>query len=857
MISGTRSMGDGRVEEALDSCLARLRRGESVDSCVSDYPQLAEDLRPLLDLAQLMQDSRITPPDQGPALARARERFMTAAAISFAVGGEREAVTAQHAATSKASEAEARTAEPAAAVATSSEPISDSVDVAVSDALDEGIARLDAGETVEAVLADHAEMADELEPLLAMAAAAISTTISPPRPPTDLARGRDRLLSAAADLEEQIAAAAAEADGDASLTAALDSCVSQLRSDADLEEVLAQHPHQARELRPLLLTVEDIRHHVVTAPESDLRSGRDRMLARATALRDADRVSVGDRVRSWFAPRRLSAAPRLAAALAVLALMLFAGAQFAGHVAADALPGERLYSVKRLNERVLLALTFDPTQRDQREAAFSQRRAEELMALVATGREAEVEHWKVRFREFVEVPRPNERRPVGWLLVVPLDDNQDHDTIKLRVEHDTKVDLKGQYGGWDELPPGTILVLHVETRDGEPPYVRAVVLYVDEGEEAGTQTPETQGTSEATNVPMQTTRPTTLPATQRPTETPVLSGTVTAAPLTPSPEPTETVEQTASPTPSAGIYNRKPTSRERAKLMGYVSEVLDTNTWIVVEQANDRSADRKAPEVKVDVSAIPVDRREQVTRGAWVQLFGQWLNDSMTHFYALRIDRIDTESESPAVPGSRCRGSSTIVGRVAEYEPRTSLTLVDGSRYDLTEVPLERIPADIAVGARVEIVYRVCEDGKRMATRITLLNARPPVRPYRGVIKNLGAEQFVLLTRQGTKHRVAYDSSTTIVGATELAVGQYVQVRGWSDATTGVIHAVEVRVAASRTTPTPRATVTPAPTRVGTASPEPVPSPTEQDGGGDQGAVLPGLLPPDLPVPPVSASGDE
>jgi hypothetical protein len=61
----------------LDECIDRLNRGESIDSCLADYPDSAEQLRPLLQTAFTMRDaSRFVP--SASAKRAARERFNAA-----------------------------------------------------------------------------------------------------------------------------------------------------------------------------------------------------------------------------------------------------------------------------------------------------------------------------------------------------------------------------------------------------------------------------------------------------------------------------------------------------------------------------------------------------------------------------------------------------------------------------------------------------------------------------------------------------------------------------------------------------------------------------------------------------------
>ncbi len=71
----------GEVEEALEQCLARVRRGESAQACLASYPDLADELGPLMAIAQeLRTRAGERPVATSPALAAGRERFLQQAA---------------------------------------------------------------------------------------------------------------------------------------------------------------------------------------------------------------------------------------------------------------------------------------------------------------------------------------------------------------------------------------------------------------------------------------------------------------------------------------------------------------------------------------------------------------------------------------------------------------------------------------------------------------------------------------------------------------------------------------------------------------------------------------------------------
>src|SRR5882672_8098639 len=57
----------------LDICLERMRRGESIEACVLDYPSEAEELEPLL-IAAMYTRSTFQPPPLAPEARQAIQR---------------------------------------------------------------------------------------------------------------------------------------------------------------------------------------------------------------------------------------------------------------------------------------------------------------------------------------------------------------------------------------------------------------------------------------------------------------------------------------------------------------------------------------------------------------------------------------------------------------------------------------------------------------------------------------------------------------------------------------------------------------------------------------------------------------
>jgi hypothetical protein len=762
MALGTRGRGDGRVQDALDRCLARMRQGESLEGCLADQAGLADELRPLLQLAEKLAGDVIDAPAAGDGLAAARGRLQSAAA-------------------------DARARAVAAAPDTSAEP-------ALADALDHALARLALGARIDDVVAGRSDHAEAVHALVSVAGQVRQHVIAPPAPPTNLARGRDRLLVAVADARDAALTAAARADGDASLTDALDLCLTGVLSGTSPDDALRAHPHQTETLAPLIAVAVRAAGDVVVPPVPELSAGRVRLLSAAQRAREARAKSgLWSRFPGVFAPGRVLSLPRMVAACVALVVVLAASGQALAPAAAAALPGDTLYSVKRIGEEMRLALAFDPNARAALEAGYSRERAREVTALLGEGRGAEIDRWQVRFRGF-EDHTDKGTSPHGVLHVVLLDDATAVRT--LTWDEDTRFDLTDRYPGWSAVPPGIRLVVGVEiVRDGA---LLARSVSIDNASDPPeTETPTPSDTPDGTAETQATGTPVDSPTPTEPSETP------TATPATATATPTGTTVPTEAPTVTA-VAPEPPDERStRATLRGVVQAKSDDATWIVDEDGPDRDSAPPARKVTVDVSAVDHGKRDGVNAGDWVQLHGKWRGDAKTEFVAHAIDRV-RHASVPAV-GANCT-IHTAVGRVGQIDGARSLSLVDGTSYDLTALAAG-VTVAVQAGARVEIVYRDCGDGRRVAQSVTVLDG-PSTGVYQGTVESVAGTQFTLVTRRGTRHTVLVDAATALVGASAVEVGQVVQVRGWQD-DDGIIHAEEIRVRApDEASPTPIATAT-------------------------------------------------
>lgn len=181
-----------------------------------------------------------------------------------------------------------------------------------------------------------------------------------------------------------------------------------LDQGSDMESVLAEFPDDAGELAPLLeaaARARDTFDFFEPPSTAGLASGRRRMLEAAArkrtaagqprwgsvlaALRQAPsqvyRGALGAIGQLFRTPAR-----GLAMATVLLAVVVVAGGTTVV-AAADSLPGDPLYGVKRTGERVRLALTTDPATRASLHARFNRERQTEARAVANLGRRARLQ----------------------------------------------------------------------------------------------------------------------------------------------------------------------------------------------------------------------------------------------------------------------------------------------------------------------------------------------------------------------------------------------------------------------------------------------------------------------------------
>ena len=163
----------------------------------------------------------------------------------------------------------------------------------------------------------------------------------------------------------------------------LEICLQDIEKGAEIDSLLFRYPDLADELRPILEASIGARNMAVPMPSEEVvRRNRAKILQHASQMRESTAVSSA---RGWIVPLR-----RLAVTLVVVTLLFVSGTSLVG-AAANTLPGDNLYPVKRTWEGLSLFLTFDSGQREVIEIEHENERMHELQQLLAEGRSEEVD----------------------------------------------------------------------------------------------------------------------------------------------------------------------------------------------------------------------------------------------------------------------------------------------------------------------------------------------------------------------------------------------------------------------------------------------------------------------------------
>jgi hypothetical protein len=379
--------------------------------------------------------------------------------------------------------------------------------------------------------------------------------------------------------------------------AILDHCLARMRQGESPQACLANYPSQAGELAPdLALSGQLFQLPLLEPAPKAVAIGFEKMMAALDAReKTAPLAGLSALVAavSGLVRRRGFPASALRVALVSTVLLVAVGA-FAITAAADTLPGDALYPVKRTWEDARLMLTADDSSRAALRSSFEKRRREEVQAVQELRRPVTVE-----FNGLVE-SAAGDVWQVGGLALTITNDTEvgagvslgQEVTVRAQVKDDGSLSaLALAVDPTTPLPPmdatatptkrptrpprpvdSTLSTRDVaapsptpalqETRPAPTPTPGSDIRPAPEPtvtpapsvndqptrEPQPTKTPASD--SLATAAPLPTATPAKSDATRTPTATP---GTVDVAPPTPTPTPTSRTSRDlyASPTPTA------------------------------------------------------------------------------------------------------------------------------------------------------------------------------------------------------------------------------------------------------------------------------------------------------------------
>lgn len=892
MAQGMRNGGTDRARRALESCIARLRRGDTIAQALADCSHETDDLRTLLSTFDLVRQAAVAPPAPPRGLAEGRDRFLAAAAVlrngaDAPVGAG--IAAAEDALDQALSGAFGRTSvdgpnarptsdgaidelvDVAAAVRRAVAPVpalngaltsgkarfmaaadvlrsarSDQADVAAegvdAEALDAALASVASGADLRAAVADSGATAPHtLADLLAVARDLGATA---PAPATAHRAGRAGFLAAAHGLAIATGRQPAEAAVDADQ---LDSAIARFMAGDPVSAIVADvSGATATALAGLLGTVECLTA-TAPAPCADLGTGRARLLDVADGVRhlrapERAGATVGTAVAAglgdWIANLTRSFRPHVAAMAAAITLALFAGNALLVPVSAGARPGDGLlYQHKLLMQELRLAVaTVNPGWRDDVRAEISRERLADIADAKGEAVEVSVDG---RLRGYEDLTQPGEKGH-GLIHMVALGEGgNDKGLTAAWRAGETRFALPIGYASLGDVPAGTSMRLKIRTGSEPPLAMKVALLGLD---------PLVPLTATLTATATATITPTGMPASATPTptdsvatSTPTVTPDATSTPMA-SPTVTPTLTATVPVVPNPVEARHVPRGQE---LEGQVLRIGDTD-WTVRRAADKRNGDLEAGAVDVQVSVTGLTNAQSMPSilvGDRVRLRGAYVDGRRDRFTAIKLIGYMPKDEG-------CKDRGAVLGIVARYQPGDDLALQDGTTFEIDPTAPPSIDGVIEVGSTVVVDHQEC-GGRLVARGITVTDGRgqatPESQEYNGVVRELIDGRTMALEMAGTRYIVRFDPGTvSYQGApVAIAVGQRVSVWGRLVAPgAGVIEAERIDVLRLATPPTldvPTATATSAP------SATPQPSPTSTTTAIDD---RPELLPPGLPAPP-------
>jgi hypothetical protein len=317
---------------------------------------------------------------------------------------------------------------------------------------------------------------------------------------------------------------------------ALDHALQLQARGTGLDAILARYPQYAADLKPLLEAARVARLGLMKdapVPAPDLRRGRERF------LRTALRPSPHERDSTRGLPIL-----RAAAALALAVVLVTLTAVGLVSASGSALPGDPLYPARLAFERIELALTLDPAERQSMETRLEAQRRLEAQTVAAQGRRV-----RVQFEGVVE------RVESGSLIVSGLTVRTDGtrygvgDRVRVDARTDAGQIVAEQIRITVSATAAPTLVGPERTRTGDQP-----------------ETDIPPGTGVHLNAATRTLQPSASPTAARPTATATAS----------RPEPSATVIRPTTATPATRPLDTRPTPTPATTASDSPTPITDT-----------------------------------------------------------------------------------------------------------------------------------------------------------------------------------------------------------------------------------------------------------------------------------------
>jgi len=157
----------------------------------------------------------------------------------------------------------------------------------------------------------------------------------------------------------------------------LDHCLEEMRRGKSLEECLQEFPQWASQLKPLLRIAQSIEHLPRPEPSSEAVFSGLIQMGRASTLPKRRKVVGRRRFDLNFLFPRPAFAPALITAI-VFIFISFGTVM----LSAGSLPGDLLYPLKLITERVQYSLTANPEGKAELRLTFADKRLQELVKTI-------------------------------------------------------------------------------------------------------------------------------------------------------------------------------------------------------------------------------------------------------------------------------------------------------------------------------------------------------------------------------------------------------------------------------------------------------------------------------------------